>query len=368
MLFGWTAAQWTDLLVTVGVILVALLLVRWLSDLLLRGIVGRVVGRTKTELDDIITEVIKLPLRLVLMVIVLDIGSDRLAMLPSAWDGPLEDGFFVAYSVVVFLFLWRAISGLAEWYGRKATGLTETDLDEQLLPFFRRIALIGLLALMLIVVLGHFGVEVGGLVATLGVGSLVIGLAGQAALTDTITGFLLMVDRPFRIGDRIEILELNTWGDVVDVGLRSCRIRTIDNRLVIVPNSVIGQSLVVNHSFPDSHYRIQVKASVAYGTDVEQARQLMIEAAQVEGVWSGQEVEALLLDMSESGLVFGVRVWIESFADARRIQDRVNSAIYRALNEAGIEIPFPQRTLHHRLGDVQPDQVQRLVEAGRSLS
>lgn len=364
MLFGWTSAQWTEFLVRIGAIAVALLIVRWLGDLILRGLVGRLVGRTHTQLDDRLMDIISLPLRLLLMVMVLDIGTDQLTVLPATWDGPIEDGFFIAYATVTTLFLWRLISGLAEWYGRKAGDLTETELDEQLLPFFRRVALIGVLALMLIVVLGHFGVEVSGLVATLGVGTLVIGLAGQAALTDTISGFLLMVDRPFRIGDRIEILELNTWGDVLDVGLRSCRIRTIDNRLVVVPNSIIGQSLVVNHSFPDSHYRIQVKVSVAYGSDIEQARELIVEAATgVEGVWGGREVEALFLEMGDSGLIFGVRVWIESFEDTRRIQDKVNSAVYKALNEAGIEIPFPQRTLHHRLGDVEPEQVGRLAKA-----
>lgn len=367
MIFGWTSAQWTELLITLGAMVVGLLVVRWLADLLLRRIVGSIVGRTQTQVDDLLMDIVSLPLRLAGIVVILDVGTSQLTMLPAAWDKPLEDGFFVAYALVVTLLMWRLVSAGTEWYGRKATGLTETELDEQLLPFFRRVALIGVLILMLIVVLGHFDVEVSGLVATLGVGSLVIGLAGQAALTDTISGFLLMVDRPFRIGDRIEILELNTWGDVVDIGLRSSRIRTRDNRLVVIPNSIIGQSMIVNHSFPDSHYRIQVKVSVAYGTDIEQARRTMVEtASQVEGVWAGEEVEALFLEMAESGLMFAIRVWIESYEDTRRIQDRVNTAVYRALNEEGIKIPFPQRTLHHRLDDLEVDQVGRLARAARS--
>ncbi len=367
MNLGWTSAQWTEFLITLAGMAVGLLIVRWLSDLVLRKIVGSVVGRTKTQLDDLLMEIISLPLRLLGMVVVLDIGTSQLSMLPDAWGPPLEDGFFVAYSTVVFVLLWRFISGMAEWYGRRASQLTETELDEQLLPFFRRMALIGVLILMLIVVLGHFDVEVSGLVATLGVGSLVIGLAGQAALTDTITGFLLMVDRPFRIGDRIEILELNTWGDVVDIGLRSSRIRTRDNRLVVIPNSIIGQSLIVNHSFPNSYYRIEVEVPVAYGTDIEHARRTMVEAASnVEGVWGGQEVEALFLEMADSGLMFAIRVWIKSYEDARRIEDRVNTAVYGALNAEGIEIPFPQRTLHHRLDDLEADQIGRLARAVRS--
>ena len=79
--------------------------------------------------------------------------------------------------------------------------------------------------------------------------------------------------------------DIGTWGDVVDIGLRSTHIRTRDNRMVIVPNSVIAKSLVVNHSYPDSQYRIENHVGVAYGTDIEFARQILVEAVKtVEGV------------------------------------------------------------------------------------
>ena len=73
-----------------------------------------------------------------------------------------------------------------------------------------------------------------------------------------------MVDQPFRVGDRIEIQKLGTWGDVVDIGLRSTRIRTSDNRLVIIPNNVISTDQIVNYSFPDPRYRIQLELAVGY--------------------------------------------------------------------------------------------------------
>lgn len=351
---GLTGAEWLEVGLTALGLVLAWVLIRLLTNVILRRLLRAAVGRTKTELDDILLEVTSLPIQLTLIVIALDVAVGRLTVIPTGWGESVGDGFFVAYVVIAFLFLWRLIGSLAEWYGREAAELTETELDEQLLPFFRRIALVGLLALMLIILLGHFGVEVSGLVATLGVGSLVIGLAGQAALTDTITGFLIMIDRPFRIGDRIEILELDTWGDVVDVGLRSARIRTRDNRLVIVPNSILGESLIVNHSYPNSYYRIEIHVGVGYGTDIELARATMVEAASgVEGVWGGREVEALFMEMGDSALIFRIRVWIESYEDTRRIVDRVNTAVYRALNEREIDIPFPQIAVHHRSGDLE---------------
>ena len=201
------------------------------------------------------------------------------------------------------------------------------------------------------------------MVATLGIGSLAIALAAQATLSDTISGFVIMVDRPFRIGDRIEIQDLDTWGDVVDIGLRSTRIRTRDNRMVIVPNSVIGKSLIVNHSFPDTQYRIQIHVGVAYGTDIEEARKVLIEAvSKVEGVLSDHPVEALFLEFGDYALIFRVRWWLDSYVDTRRMFDSVNTAMYNALNEAGIEMPFPQRVVSHKVDPADKDGIIEVMQ------
>lgn len=366
MILGLTQENWIELALTAAAVILAWILIRLLASFILKRLFGALVGRTETDLDDRLLEVTSFPLQFALFAITLDLGLGRLSFLPAEWRITLSDAFFVVYVSVAFFFVWRLLATLAEWYGKEAAHLTETELDEQLLPFFRRIALLGLLALMLIILLGHFGVEVSGLVATLGVSSLVIGLAGQAALSDTISGFVLMIDRPFRIGDRIEILELDTWGDVVDVGLRSARIRTRDNRTVIVPNSILGKSLIVNHSYPDSHYRIEVHVGVAYGTDIEHARETMIRAAtEVEGVWPKRQVEALFMEMADSALIFRIRVWIESYVDTRRIVDRVNTAVYAALLEEGIDIPFPTQTLLHQVGEVSGERVRVLGEQWR---
>jgi MscS family membrane protein len=214
-----------------------------------------------------------------------------------------------------------------------------------------------------IILLDRFEVEVSGLVTTLGIGSLAIALAAQSALSDTIGGFMIMLDRPFRIGDRIEIQALSTWGDVVDVGLRSTHIRTRDNRTVIIPNSVIVKSLIVNHSYPDSKYRIQIEIGVAYGSDIELVRQTIIDAVrQVDGVLEDKEVEALFLRFADSSLIFRVRWWLESFIDTRRMFDKVNTAMYQALYEANIELPFPQRVVHHKINENETDNFVRILK------
>lgn len=341
-----TFEQWLDLGLSLLIVVVTVSFGQWLVAFIIRRVISRVVARTRTGLDDAILDAMQPPLYGLAVVVAFDVGVTRLTILPAEWDATLSDVFFVLYLAVVFVFAWRLTTGLFNWYGQEVAAPIDMKLSRQFLPFFRRMILITLSVIVLIVLLDRFEANVSGLIATLGIGSLAIALAAQAALEDTLNGLFIMVDRPFRVGDRIEILDLDTWGDVVDVGLRTSRIRTRDNRMVIVPNSVIGKSLIVNHSYPNSEYRIEVHVGVAYGTDLELARQTMIEAVRgVEGVLLDQPIEALFLEFGASALIFRVRWWIESYVDTRRIFDRVNTAIYNALNEVGIDIPFPHLAL-----------------------
>jgi small-conductance mechanosensitive channel len=197
------------------------------------------------------------------------------------------------------------------------------------------------------ILLSHFGVNITGFAAALGIGGLAFSLAARDTIADAIAGFIILVDRPFRIGDRIEIQGVDTWGDVTDIGLRTTRIRTRDNRMVIVPNSVIGANQVINYTYPDPRYRIETHVGIGYGTDVETARRVLIEAVRhIEGVLPDRPVDALYIEMGDSAMIFRVRWWIESYVDTRRVMDRVHTALQRALDEAGIESPFPTQNVN----------------------
>jgi len=204
-----------------------------------------------------------------------------------------------------------------------------------------RILRFSLIALGVIIVLDRFGVNVTGLTAALGIGGLALGLAAQDTLADAIAGFTILMDQPFRVGDRIEIQGLETWGDVVEIGTRTTKIRTRDNRMVIVPNSTIAKSQVINYSYPDPRYRIQIDIGIGYGTDIEKVRQIIIDTVRgVEGILPDKPVDALYNEMGASSMTFRVRWWIESYEDTRHIFDRVNTALQKALDEAGIDMPF----------------------------
>ncbi|MGD8864712.1 MAG: mechanosensitive ion channel family protein [Anaerolineales bacterium] len=371
MFWGLTVNEWFQIAISLGIFLAVLLIgypvLRWI----LRRVIGGLTSKTKTEFDNALVSALHPSLYLLLVVLAARFGVERLDFLPVDWGTWIEDIFFVLYLAVATLAVWRLIGELSRWYQAEISHRTETDLDNQLIPFFRRLLQILLVMIALIIMLSHFEADISALVTTLGVGSLAVALAAQETLADTIAGFVIMIDRPYRIGDRIEIQDLDTWGDVVDIGLRSTRIRTRDNRMVIIPNSVIGKSLIVNHSFPDTTYRIQIHIGVSYGTDLEHARETIVEAVRhVDGVLEDHPVEALFLEFGDSALIFRVRWWLDTYMDTRQMFDRVNTAMYNALIREGIEIPFPQRDIHHHFGEGgEPFKIEQMPKgSGKSSS
>jgi small-conductance mechanosensitive channel len=127
---------------------------------------------------------------------------------------------------------------------------------------------------------------------------------------------------------------------VVDIGTRSTRIRTRDNRLVIVPNSAIAKDQIVNYSYPDPRYRVQIEVGIDYDSDLKLARHTAIEAVRhVDGVLLDKPIDALFVDFGDSSITFRIRWWIDSYVDTRRMFDKVNEALLKGFNEAGIHLP-----------------------------
>jgi len=353
--------EWQQIGISAGIVIAVLVLTRPVLTFILDKIIARITGITKSTLDNMLLDAVRPPLYWLMIMLALEAALKRLDFLTADYQTQISNITFILYSILITVAIWRLTNNIASWYSSEVAAKTETPIDDQMVPFVRRIFLIILVVIMGIIVLGHFNVEISGLVTTLGIGSLAVALAAQAALSDTISGIIIMIDRPFRIGDRIEILELDTWGDVEDIGLRSTRIRTRDNRMVIVPNSVISKSLVVNYAYPNRDYRIEIHVGVAYGTDIEKARAILVDTVRkVEGVDPERPVEALFLEFGASALIFRVRWWLDSYVDTRRMFDKVNTAMYNALNQAGIMMPFPQMDVHHKIDNTQEERFERI--------
>lgn len=345
-----------------GLILAAGFLISLIVRSLMTGWVSRFSRKTKTSLDDVVLRAAIFPIWMGIIIFALEQSLRQLSFIPESWEDGIDKAFFVAFALLFFLFLYRLVDGIVVWYGREVAHRTDTELDDKFLNLFRRLLLLILTAVIFIMILDRFGIEVSALIASLGIASLAVALAAQDTLGNMFAGLSIMVDQPFAVGDRVEILDINTWGDVQEIGLRSTRILTRDNRTVTIPNSIIGQGLVVNYSLPEEKYRVETHLGIAYGTDVEKARQIMVEAIRKENwVMKEERIEALFMEFGDSALIFRVRCWINHYVETRRIIDKMNTALYNALNEANIAIPFPQRELN-LISNVRVEGVNGLAQ------
>jgi small-conductance mechanosensitive channel len=338
---GLSVADWANL----GISLLYVVLGYLMGTLVIRVLLPRFVHRTPSEFDDQLLEAVGGKLRWLAVLLAAHFGTERLAFVSAEAKALLSDIYFTLALSITVMAAWQAIDRSDGWYRER---LAVEGRAHQLSPVITALVRIGRVVMVIAavaVLLSHFGINVAAFAAVLGLGGLALSLAAKDTISDAISGFIILVDQPFRIGDRVEIQGVGTWGDVVDIGLRTTRIRTRDNRLVIVPNSVIGNNQVVNYTYPDSTYRIETHVGIAYGTDIETARQVLVDAVRtVEGVLEDQPVEALYVEMGDSAMVFRVRWWIESYVDTRRMFDQVHTALQRALDAAGIESPYPTQT------------------------
>jgi MscS family membrane protein len=358
---GLAAEDWINLVISLVLVLIGYGIGVLLTGVLLRWIARR----TSSRIGEAITEAIGPRLKWLVVILVLSFAARRLTFLSAEIKTILGDVFLALGLILTTLILWSLIDLAYDWQHAALKKAGRVDELDPVLILFTRIGRIVLVALSLSILLSYFGINVSAVAAALGIGGLALSLAAQDTLSDAIAGFIILADRPYRVGDRIEIQGAGTWGDVVDIGLRTTRIRTRDNRMIIVPNSMIGKNQIVNYTYPDPRYRIQTHVGVAYGTDIETARRVIVDAVRsLEQVLPDRPVDALYIEMGDSAMIFRVRWWIESYVDTRRVVDRVHTALQEALDAAGIESPYPIQNVNLQVGPETVDRVSR-AWAGR---
>lgn len=183
----------------------------------------------------------------------------------------------------------------------------------------------------------------------LGIG---IGLGFQTIARNFASGLILLIERPVRVGDRIEIDDL--LGDIVYIGIRSTWIRTNNNVVMIVPNSEFTDGRVTNWTANDRRVRINVPLGVSYGSDPDDVRRILLEVAtRHSDVLNEPPVDVIFTGFGESSLDFELRVWTtKQVTTPRVIASELYFAVFKAFKREGIEIPFPQRDLHLRSSSI----------------
>jgi small-conductance mechanosensitive channel len=185
------------------------------------------------------------------------------------------------------------------------------------------------------------------LAGAIGVG---IGFGLQNITNNFISGLIILFERPIKIGDRIEVNDVN--GDVVKISARSTMVITNDNITIIVPNSQFIDSPVINWSHNDRNIRFNIPVGVSYKENPERVKEILIQVAKDNpGVLKSPGPDVLFKSFGESSLDFYLRIWTNEYTNRPQVlKSQLYYEIFKRFSDAGIEIPFPQRDLHIRSG------------------
>lgn len=212
--------------------------------------------------------------------------------------------------------------------------------DATLVPVFAQLTRYAVIILTIVLVLGQFGVQTASIIAVIGAAGLAIGLALQGTLQNVAAGIMLLILRPFRVGDHIDAAGQS--GTVSEIGLFATQMNTAQNVFISLPNAKVFGDAIVNYSRNDTR-RADVAVGVAYGTDIEKAKQVLLTAiAREPRAHQLPAPQIAVLNLGESAVDLEARVWFAR-ADFLSGSFDLRVALKAALDEAGIEIPFPHR-------------------------
>jgi small-conductance mechanosensitive channel len=353
-------SEYVDLIGPLGVIVLPFLVIflsvvlAYLSNWIIRRWVLRFAAKTKTTLDDRLIKILQRPIFFgtILLGFLISIGILKTTLSEESMRAVnfLNKLLLIlltgigAFAVVKLIDL--GLLGL----GVRLAKRTQTRLDDEVIPFLSKVLKVMVFAGAFVLVLNILGYTIGSItsvIAGLGIVGFAVGFASKDTLENILAGFFILADRPFAKGDRIQIGE--HVGDVVDIGLRTTKIKTLDSLVVIVPNSKVITQEVINYERPKTDIKVVIKVGVAYGSDVDRVKEILLDVGKgCEYVVDSPEPSVCFREFGDSSLNFELRVWVGDFRKRLRAIDFINTEIDKRFKEEGIEIPFPIRTLYMR--------------------
>ncbi|MGB5984378.1 MAG: mechanosensitive ion channel family protein [Desulfobacterales bacterium] len=267
------------------------------------------------------------------------------------WDLPLLRQIY--YAVLVVICAWPVndfVIIALRYLEKNIAARTATDIDDILFDLLNRFAGVIIYVTAIIIALDILGINVMPFVAGAGVAGVAIGFAAKDTLSNLIAGVLLIIDRPFEVGDRIEVwsapINSATWGDVVDIGIRATKIKTTDNIVIIIPNNEIMKRDIINYTTDNNRIRVRVNFGIGYNNDIQKAKTIILDVARAIP-WASRTAEpkVVVRNFGESAVELQLRIWID---EARKRMDtisRITDQVKERFHQEGIEIPYPKRDI-----------------------
>ncbi len=338
--FGNSLKTWA---IAFSIIILSLLLgkvVYWAFSKIVRGFTSR----TKTKIDDIIVDMIEEPVVFFLISTGVWLGLKQLT-LPDALNTAINNSYQVLVALLVGWLLSRLFDAVSKEYLVPWVENTENDLDDQLLPILQKAVKTTIWAFAVIIGLNNAGYNVGALIAGLGIGGLALAMAAKDTVSNVFGGVTVFTDQPFMINDRIKVAGFD--GTVTEIGVRSTRLKTLEGRIVTIPNAKFADAPVENISREPSR-KIVPNLGLTYDTQPEKM-QLAMDLLKQIGDSNENTEEKLTVSFNGFG-DFAMNImfiyYISKGADIANTQTEINMEILRQFNKNGLEFAFPTQTIY----------------------
>lgn len=337
-----TLVQW---LVFGGIVLGSIIVAKlfyWFSGKVIKGLAAK----TKTKLDDILVDMLEEPVVLGIVTAGLWYGYSQWLHFPNH---PGVDPFalgvlHVMAAITVTWLAARTIDALIVEYIVPLTEKSESDLDDQLMPILRKGTRSLIWILGILIALNNAGYNVTALIAGLGVGGLALALAAQDTVKNIFGGLMIFIDKPFKMSDRIVVNGYD--GTVTEIGIRSTRMRTLEGRLLTIPNSVFSDNIIENITEEPSR-KVTLNIGLTYDTTPEQIDQGLTILRGIAEAHDDVEDEILTSFNAFGDFALGMLFiyYIKKEGDILQTQTDINLQILKQFNEAKLDMAFPTQTI-----------------------
>ena len=272
--------------------------------------------------------------------------------LVNMFEAPFIKRIFSAFLIILLTSIANNIvNSFLPYLEHNIAAKTKTAVDNVIIDLFKKFSGIIIYTVGVILALDAMGFNIMPFVAGAGVAGIAIGFAAKDTLSNLIAGVLLIIDRPFEVGDRIEVWtapkNAATWGDVIHIGLRATKIRTTDNIVIIIPNNEIMKRDIINYTTVTKEIRVRIPIGVAYDADIKKAKELIIKTA-LELDWVMQEPapKVVVRSFGDSAVDLQARIWISRPRRRMDTISHVTDRVKEVFQEEGIEIPYPKRDIY----------------------
>jgi len=302
---------------------------------------------TGTKLDDIILHAIGKPLYIMVLVAGLYYAVHETPYLGEMMNGIDGDYRYRLFLLTVFgtWIVASLVKRTIREYGYELAARTKGEMDDRLVALADMSGTYIIWLLGLMIALSGVGVEIGPVIAGMGIAGLALALAAQNLLSNVFGGMTITIDQLYKVGDRVEFG--GVYGDIYEIKPRYTKIKTLDNMIITIPNSKVINDNIVNYAAPDTTVRVKIPVSVAYGTDPEKVDKIMLEIVNnTPKVLKTPKPFVRFTQYAESSQNFELLVWIDHYDERHRVLDRIFRDMFKRFKEEGIEIPFNQMDVH----------------------